>query len=130
MSPKPDLIQSFPENLPRLSKKILKENNLTTQAALINFASTHFLSEMKFASGKRIGNLTLKTLQELLPENCNPVEVFYTHFSTKAVTVLKREKITSKSELAVALTQTKQIKNARGVGVKLLADFEAFLARD
>ena len=121
---------SFLENLPSLSKKILLENNLTTQSALINFASTHFLNEMKFASGKRIGNLTLKTLQELLPENCNPVEVFYTHFSTKAVTVLKREKITSKSELAVALTQTKQIKNARGVGVKLLADFEAFLARD
>lgn len=121
---------SFLENLPSLSKKILLENNLTTQAALINFASTHFLSEMKFASGKTIGNLTLKTLQELLPENCNPVEAFYTHFSTKAVTVLKREKITSKSELAVALSQTKQIKNARGVGVKLLADFEAFLARD
>jgi hypothetical protein len=126
----PNSADSFPMNLPRLSRKILKENNLSTRQQLIDFASTHFLEEMRFSSGQLIGKLTLKSLQEILPENCNPVEAFYMHFSTKAVTVLKREKITSKSELVVALTQSKQIKNARGVGVKLLADFEEFLARD
>jgi hypothetical protein len=126
----PNSADSFPMNLPRLSRKILQENNLSTRQQLIDFASTHFLEEMRFSSGQLIGKLTLKSLQEILPENCNPVEAFYRHFSTKAVTVLKREKITSKSELVVALTQSKQIKNARGVGVKLLADFEEFLARD
>ncbi len=126
----PNSADSFPMNLPRLSRKILQENNLSTRQQLIDFASTHFLEEMRFSSGQLIGKLTLKSLQEILPENCNPVEAFYMHFSTKAVTVLKREKITSKSELVVALTQSKQIKNARGVGVKLLADFEEFLARD
>lgn len=126
----PNSADSFPMNLPRLSRKILQENNLSTRQQLFDFASTHFLEEMRFSSGQLIGKLTLKSLQEILPENCNPVEAFYMHFSTKAVTVLKREKITSKSELVVALTQSKQIKNARGVGVKLLADFEEFLARD
>lgn len=126
----PNSADSFPMNLPRLSRKILQENNLSTRQQLIDFASTHFLEEMRFSSGQLIGKLTLKSLQEILPENCNPVEAFYMHFSTKAVTVLKREKITSKSELVVALTQSKQIKNARGVGVKLLADFEEFLVRD
>lgn len=126
----PNSADSFPMNLPRLSRKILQENYLSTRQQLIDFASTHFLEEMRFSSGQLIGKLTLKSLQEILPENCNPVEAFYMHFSTKAVTVLKREKITSKSELVVALTQSKQIKNARGVGVKLLADFEEFLARD
>lgn len=130
MTLSPNSADSFPMNLPRLSRKILQENNLSTRQQLIDFASTHFLEEMRFSSGQLIGKLTLKSLQEILPENCNPVEAFYMHFSTKAVTVLKREKITSKSELVVALTQSKQIKNARGVGVKLLADFEAFLAPD
>jgi len=125
----PSSADSFPLNLPRLSRKILHENNLASRQQLIDYASTHFLEEMRFSSGQLIGKLTLKSLQELLPENCNPIEVFYAHFSTKAVNVLKREKITSKLELAIALKQTKQIKNARGVGVKLLADFEAFLAR-
>jgi hypothetical protein len=120
----------FLSQLPKLCRKILLENNIVSKNELLAYAESHFLDQLTFSSGKTIGNLTLKSLQELLPENCNPVEEFYAHFSTKAVTVLKREKITSKSELAIALTQTKQIKNARGVGVKLLADFESFLARD
>lgn len=119
----------FLSQLPKLCRKILLENNIVSKNELLAYAESHFLEEMRFSSGQLIGKLTLKSLQELLPENCNPIEVFYAHFSTKAVTVLKREKITSKLELAIALKQTKQIKNARGVGVKLLADFEAFLAR-
>lgn len=127
MSPMPDLIQSFPENLPRLSKKILKENNLQSPEELIAFARTHFLDDMTFASGKKIGKLTLQNLKVFVPQSINPIEQFYTQFSTKAVTVLKREKITSEAELEKALTGSKKIKNARGAGEKIVAELEGFL---
>jgi hypothetical protein len=127
MSPMPDLIQSFPENLPRLSKKILKENNLQSPEELIAFARTHFLDDMTFASGKKIGKLTLQNLKAFVPQSINPIEQFYTQFSTKAVTVLKREKITSEAELEKALTGSKKIKNARGAGEKIVAELEGFL---
>jgi hypothetical protein len=119
---------SFLSQLPILCRKILEENNIVSKNELLAYAESYFLDQLTFSSGKLIGKLTLKSLQELLPENCNPVEAFYAHFSTKAVTVLKREKITSVSELALALSRPKQMSNARGVGKKLLADFEAFLA--
>ncbi len=127
MSPMPDLIQSFPENLPRLSKKILKENNLQSPEQLIAFARTHFLADMTFASGKKIGKLTLQNLKAFVPQSINPIEQFYTQFSTKAVTVLKREKITSEAELEKALTGPKKVKNARGAGEKIVAELEGFL---
>jgi hypothetical protein len=128
MTSLPTVENPFLSQFPPLCKKILKENNITTHKQFLDFAQTHFLDQLTFASGKVIGNLTLKTLKEFLPANSNPVEQFYAHFSTKAVTVLKREKITSVSELALALSRPKQMSNARGVGKKLLADFEAFLA--
>jgi hypothetical protein len=130
MSSKPDLIQSFPENLPRLSKKILKENNLQSPEQLIAFARTHFLAEMTYASGKVIGKLTLQNLKALVPEMINPIEQFYANFSTKAVTVLKREQITSLVELEKALSGSKKIKNARGAGEKIIAELEGFLLKE
>jgi hypothetical protein len=130
MSPMPDLIQSFPENLPRLSKKILKENNLQSPEQLIAFARTHFLDDMTFASGKKIGKLTLQNLKSLLPEMINPIEQFYANFSTKAVTVLKREKVTSETELKKVLAGSKKIKNARGAGEKIIAELEGYLLKN
>jgi hypothetical protein len=130
MSPKPDLIQSFPENLPRLSKKILKENNLQSPEQLIAFARSHFLDEMTYASGKVIGKLTLQNLKALVPEMINPIEQFYANFTTKAVTVLKREKVTSEYELKKVLAGSKKIKNARGVGEKITAELERYLLKN
>jgi hypothetical protein len=130
MSPKPDLIQSFPENLPRLSKKILKENNLQSPEQLIAFARSHFLDEMTYASGKVIGKLTLQNLKALVPEMINPIEQFYANFSTKAVTVLKREKVTSENELKKVLAGSKKIMNARGVGEKITAELEGYLLKN
>jgi hypothetical protein len=130
MSPKPDLIQSFPENLPRLSKKILKENNLQSPEQLIAFARSHFLDEMTYASGKVIGKLTLQNLKALVPEMINPIEQFYANFTTKAVTVLKREKVTSENELKKVLAGSKKIKNARSVGEKITAELEGYLLKN
>ncbi len=69
-------------------------------------------------------------MKALVLEMINPIEQFYANFSTKAVTVLKREQITSLAELEKALSGSKKIKNARGAGEKIIAELEGFLLKE